>query len=80
MEAQPFPDISSTCVTQISEAVKDLLPPAVHHLDISCRNTPLRSKRRLPIAYAGQATSKRKQYQQFFYGVLNILCTALSSI
>jgi len=54
--------------------------PAVHHLDISCRKTPLRSKRRLPIAYAGQATSKRKRYKQFFYGVLNILGTALFRI
>jgi len=80
MEAQPFPDISSACVTQISGAVRDLLPPAVHHLHISCRKTPLRSKRRLPVAYAGQATSKLKQYKQFFYGVLNILCTALFSI
>ena len=68
MEAQPFPDISSKCVTQISGAVRDLLPPAVQHLDITCRKTPLRSKRRLPTAYAGQATSKSKQYKTFFTG------------
>jgi hypothetical protein len=76
MEAQPFPDIYSTRVTQISGAVSDVQPPAVHHLHITYRKTPLQSKRRLTD---GICTSGDKQTQAV-QGALNILSTALCRI